>query len=80
MELQPNHVSTLLNYASTLYYLDQLGAATEQFETVIQINPKNLTANYNLALMYEYSGKTQQAISRWKKFLELNPPAIERRC
>ena len=75
LELQPNHVSTLLNYASTLYYLDQLGAATEQFETVIQINPKNLTANYNLALMYEYTGKTQQAINRWKKFLELNPPA-----
>ena len=75
LELQPNHVTTLLNYASTLYYLDQLGAATEQFELVIQINPKNLTANYNLALMYEYRGKTQQAISRWKKFLELNPPA-----
>ena len=75
LEFQPNHVSTLLNYASTLYYLDQLGAATEQFETVIQINPKDLTANYNLALMYEYTGKTQQAINRWKKFLELNPPA-----
>ena len=75
LELQPNHVTTLLNYASTLYYLDQLGAATEQFETAIQIDPKNLTANYNLALMYEYTGKTQQAISRWKKFLELNPPA-----
>ena len=75
LELQPNHVSTLLNYASILYYLDQLGAATEQFEIVIQLNPKNLTANYNLALMYEYTGKTQQAIKRWKKFLELNPPA-----
>ena len=75
LELQPNHVSTLLNYASTLYYLDQLGAATEQFEIVIQLNPKNLTANYNLALMYEYTGKTRQAINRWKKFLELNPPA-----
>ena len=75
LEMQPNHVSTLLNYASTLYYLDKLGAATEQFETVIQLDPKNLTANYNLALMYEYSGKTQQAINRWKKFLELNPPA-----
>ena len=75
LELQPNHVSTLLNYASTLYYLDQLGAATEQFETVIQLDPKNLTANYNLALMYEYTGKTQQAIKRWKKFLELAPPA-----
>ena len=75
LELQPNHVSTLLNYASTLYYLDRLGAATEQFELVVQINPKDLTANYNLALMYEYTGKTQQAINRWKKFLELNPPA-----
>ena len=74
LALQPNHVSTLLSYASTLYYLDQLGAATEQFETVVQINPKNLTANYNLALMYEYTGKTQQAINRWKKFLELDPP------
>ena len=74
LEFQPNHVSTLLNYASTLYYLDRIGAATEQFETVVQIDPKNLTANYNLALMYEYSGKTQQAINRWKKFLELNPP------
>ena len=73
--LQPNHVSTLLNYGSTLYYLDQLGAATEQFEIVVQLNSKNLTANYNLALMYEYTGKIQQAINRWKKFLELNPPA-----
>ena len=75
LESQPNHIPTLLNYASTLYYLDHLGAATEHFEMVIQLNPKNLTANYNLALMYEYTGKKQQAINRWKKFLELNPPA-----
>ena len=75
LELQPNHVSTLINYASTLYYLDRLGAATENFELVIQLDPKNLTANYNLALMYEYTGKKRQAINRWKKFLELNPPA-----
>ena len=75
LELQPNHVSTLINYASALYYLDRLGAATEHFEMVIQLDPRNLTANYNLALMYEYTGKTEQAINRWKKFLELNPPA-----
>ena len=75
LALQPNHVSTLINYASTLYYLDRLGGATEHFELVIQLDPKNLTANYNLALMYEYTGKRQQAINRWKKFLELNPPA-----
>ncbi len=75
LELQPNHVSTLINYASALYYLDRLGAATEHFEMAIQLDPRNLTANYNLALMYEYTGKTEQAILRWKKFLELNPPA-----
>lgn len=75
LELQPNHVTTLINYASTLYYLDRLGAATEHFEMVIQLDPKNLTANYNLALMYEYAGKRQQAISRWKSFLGLDPPA-----
>ena len=75
LELQPYHVATLINYASTLYYLDRLGAATEHFEMVIQLEPKNLTANYNLALMYEYTGKKQQAISRWKSFLGLDPPA-----
>ena len=75
LELQPHHVATLINYASTLYYLDRLGAATEHFEMVIQLDPKNLTANYNLALMYEYTGKRQQAISRWKSFLGLDPPA-----
>ena len=75
LALQPNHIATLLSYASTLYYLDQVGAATEQFELVVQLKPKDLTANYNLALMYEYAGKRQQAINRWKKFLELNPPA-----
>ncbi len=74
LELEPNHVPTLLNYGNTLYYLDQPGAATEQFEIALQLEPKEWTANYNLALMYEYTGKKQQAIDRWKKFLKLNPP------
>ncbi|MCZ6676130.1 MAG: tetratricopeptide repeat protein [Candidatus Poribacteria bacterium] len=75
LELEPNHVPTLINYGNTLFNLDRLGAATEQFELVLQLEPKDFTANYNLALMYEYTGKKQQAINRWKKFLKLNPPA-----
>ena len=74
LELEPNHVPTLLNYGNTLYNLNRLGAAAEQFELALQLDPGDLTANYNLALIYEYAGKKQQALGRWKRFLELNPP------
>ena len=74
IKLAPNHVPTLLNYGNTLFNLDQLGQATEQFEKALKLDPSDLTANYNLALMYEYAQKRQLAIFRWKKFLQLNPP------
>ena len=75
LELDPNHVPSLLNYGNTLFNMDQLGRAAEQFEIALQIDPGDLTANYNLALMYEYSNKKELAIDRWKRFLKLNPPA-----
>jgi tetratricopeptide (TPR) repeat protein len=75
LELDPNHVPSLLNYGNTLFNMDQLGRAAEQFEMALQIDPGDLTANYNLALMYEYSEKKDLAIDRWKRFLKLNPPA-----
>ena len=74
LALDETHVPTLLNYASNLFSMDLLGAATEQFERVIQLEPRNLTANYNLALMYEYREKYQQAREQWERFLDLNPP------
>ena len=75
LQLEPEHVETLLNYGDALFHLDRLGAATEQFERVLQIEPENLTGNFNLALMYQYTDKKNLAIARWKKFLKLNPPA-----
>ena len=74
LALDDTHVPTLLNYANNLFSMDLLGAATEQFERVIQLEPGNLTANYNLALMYEYREKREQARAQWQRFLELNPP------
>ena len=47
---------------------------SEQFERVLQIDKRNLTANYNLALMYEYTDRIELAKTQWKRFLELNPP------
>lgn len=74
LALDDTHVPTLLNYANNFFSMDLLGAATEQFERVIQLEPRNLTANYNLALMYEYREKHEQARAQWKRFLDLNPP------
>ena len=74
LALDDTHVPTLLNYANNLFSMDLLGAATEQFERVIQLEPRNLTANYNLALMYEYREKREQARAQWQRFLDLNPP------
>ena len=74
LALDETHVPTLLNYANNLFSMDLLGAATEQFERVIQLEPRNLTANYNLALMYEYREKYGMAREQWQRFLDLNPP------
>ena len=74
LALDDTHVPTLLNYANNLFSMDLLGAATEQFERVIQLEPRNLMANYNLALMYEYREKREEARAQWQHFLELNPP------
>ncbi len=74
LALDDTHVPTLINYGNNLFSMDLLGAAAEQFRRVIQLAPEDLTANYNLALMYEYTEKTEQARAQWKRFLALNPP------
>ena len=74
LALDDTHVPTLLNYANNLFSMDLLGAASEQFERVIQLEPRNLTAHYNLALMYEYREKREDARAQWQRFLELDPP------
>ena len=74
LALNDKHVPTIIVYANVFYSMDQLGAAADQFELVLQLEPRNLTANYNLALMYEYTERTELAKQQWKQFLKLNPP------
>ena len=74
LDLDDTHVPTLLTYGSNFFSMDLLGAAAEQFERVLQLEPENLTGNYNLALMYQYTEKREQARAQWKRFLELDPP------
>ena len=74
LALNDTHVPTIIVYANVLYSMDLLGAAADQFEHALQLEPRNLTANYNLALMYQYTERTELAKEQWKQFLKLNPP------
>ena len=74
LALNDKHVHTIIVYANVLYSMDRLGAASEQFERVLQLESSNLTANFNLALMYEYTERYELAKTQWKTFLKLDPP------
>ncbi len=74
LKLDPDRIETLVHYGNILYTLEKYGQSADMFERVLQQDPKNPTANYNLALVYERWGKTKLAIEQWQKFLSLNPP------
>ena len=74
LQLNDKHVNTIIVYANVLYSMDMLGAASEQFERALQLESSNLTANFNLALMYEYTERNELAKAQWETFLKLDPP------
>ena len=74
LKLEPDNTQTFIHYGNVLYNMGNFGKAADQFENVIQLDPKNPTANYNLALVYENWGKKTLAIQQWQRFLEMNPP------
>jgi tetratricopeptide (TPR) repeat protein len=74
LKLDNSNIEALVNYANILYTMERYGQSADYFEKVLQMDPKNPTANYNLGLVYERWGKTKLAIEQWKKFLAMNPP------
>jgi tetratricopeptide (TPR) repeat protein len=74
LKIDTENVESLIISANILYSLEKYGQSADYFEKALQIDPKNPTANYNLALVYEKWGKNKLAIEQWKKFLSMNPP------
>jgi tetratricopeptide (TPR) repeat protein len=74
LKIEPDNIETLTYYANLLYTMEKYGQSADQFEKVLQLDPKDPTANYNLALVYEKWGKKKLAIEQWQKFLSMNPP------
>ena len=74
IELDPKHVDALIEHGRVLYDIDRVRVAADQFERAVKLDPKNLTANFNLAMMYQYLAKTSLAIERWRYLLTLDVP------
>jgi tetratricopeptide (TPR) repeat protein len=51
----------------------QYPQAIEAFTKAVEADPKDYAAEFNLALAYSLSGKTEEAIAAYKKVLELKP-------
>jgi tetratricopeptide (TPR) repeat protein len=49
--------------------------ALATYQKILEVNPKVWSSPYNLATMYERSGRKKEAYDFFKKTLELNPPA-----
>ncbi|MBR1769208.1 MAG: tetratricopeptide repeat protein [Bacteroidales bacterium] len=47
--------------------------AIEYYKSVININPKNVSAMYNLGLFYQEHGSIQQALDLYKRVLDIKP-------
>ena len=48
----------------------------QQFEKVIEINPKSEWSHYNLGLVHYNQGEYQQAIQQFEKVIEINPQSV----
>jgi tetratricopeptide (TPR) repeat protein len=53
------------------------GLAAQEFTKVVEADPKDYTAHFNLALANTMLGKTAEAIAGYKKVLELQPGVYE---
>ena len=63
-----------MEFGRVLYQLDRLRAAADQFEHALKIDGRNLTANYNLAMVYQYMARRSLAVERFRYLLTLDLP------
>lgn len=73
-ELQPGSVQGWINYANALFYLKKYQDAIDVTLPVLRRFPKNAYLRYNLACYECQLGRRHEAISWFKKALDLEEP------
>ena len=62
-----------MNLGAALSQLGDLEGAAQQFQKAMVIDPNNLTANYDLAVLWANKKRYDQAIVHLQKVVTLNP-------
>ncbi|PJZ68878.1 anaphase-promoting complex, cyclosome, subunit 3 [Leptospira perolatii] len=69
--------TALLNLGVVLDQMERYGEAVTALNRVLDINPKNAKAYYNLGLVYKHSGNGTQAIENFRKASYLDPTDLK---
>ncbi|MFC1852606.1 tetratricopeptide repeat protein, partial [candidate division CSSED10-310 bacterium] len=73
LENHPNYISARVSLARTLIAVNRLDEAREELENVVRSVPDNLMGQKLLAEIYVSQGEIPQALTQFKKVLQLNP-------
>ncbi len=64
---------THLEAGAVYYQMRNDAKADYHFKRVLSLDPRNATARYNLALMYQQAGKIDQAAQLYQELIAINP-------
>jgi tetratricopeptide (TPR) repeat protein len=70
VEMFPQSRDARRELGITYYQQNKNQAAMEQFEALQQIDPDDLTAHYNLSILYRRMGKTKEAADQQAMFID----------
>ncbi|MDJ1179664.1 FkbM family methyltransferase [Roseofilum sp. BLCC_M91] len=73
LELDPQHISTLVNLGVLYKKQGEYGQAARLYEQVLQHKPNHVIAHYNLALVYELQGRLSEAVRHYSHGLLFQP-------
>jgi tetratricopeptide (TPR) repeat protein len=73
LEVDPDNLAARVSYARALYLGGQTDAAEAQLNTVLARDPRQVLANFLLAVLGDGQGKSEQAAAGYRKTLELDP-------
>jgi tetratricopeptide (TPR) repeat protein len=77
LELEPENVFALNNYASLLAEAGKTNKAIEVLERAIKADASYADAHFNQAVMLEKKGDLAGALARYEEFLRLAPADVE---
>ena len=73
LDLEPNYVNGLINYANLKIDLNEPESAIKMLDKAIEINPNNSMAHFNLATTYLTLGKNSKALEHALESLKIDP-------